>query len=70
MLLLCTCYCPVFGNVNVDENDYSRGFLVRPLTVVEHAGPKYTEPQKKKRRNLNNSIRYGKQSIYSFSLNY
>ena len=29
----------------------------------------YTEPQKK-RRNLNNSIRYGKQSIYFFSLHY
>ena len=30
---------------------------------------KYTEPQKK-RRNFNNSIRYGKQSIYFFSLSY
>ena len=29
----------------------------------------YTEPQKK-RRDFNNSIRYGKQSIYFFSLNY
>ena len=29
----------------------------------------YIEPQKK-RRNFNNSIRYGKQSIYFFSLNY
>ena len=29
----------------------------------------YTEPQKK-HRNFNNSIRYGKQSIYVFSLNY
>ena len=29
----------------------------------------YTEPQKKG-RNFNNSIRYGKQSIYFFSLNY
>ena len=27
----------------------------------------YTEPQKK-RRNFNNSIKYGKQSIYFFSL--
>ena len=30
---------------------------------------KYTESQKK-RRSLNNSIKYGKQSIYFFSLNY
>ena len=30
---------------------------------------KYTEPLKK-RRNYNNSIRCGKQSIYFFSLNY
>ena len=30
---------------------------------------KYTEPLKK-RRNFNNSIRYGNQSIYFFSLNY
>ena len=29
----------------------------------------YTEPQNK-RRNFNNSTRYGKQSIYFFSLNY
>ena len=29
----------------------------------------YTEAQQK-RRNFNNSIRYGKQSIYFFSLNY
>ena len=32
-------------------------------------GLNYIEPQKK-RRNFNNSIRYGKQSLYFFSLNY
>ena len=41
---------------NNDDNDYDKDNI-------------YTEPQKK-RRNFNNSIRYGKQSIYFFSLNY
>ena len=64
----------IAGKEDMDFNKQWLDFHNNCLILSENFGSlipfsKYTEPQKK-RRNFNNSIRYEKQSVYFFSLNY